>query len=775
MGYKIVFGVLLLLLFGGAQAQNEDVFLDQVMVQLVGDDEALMLLKDINADLPGAKLAPRQHLSEQMHIWLLEFDETEVDKQTILLAVNRHPAVIAAQYNHRNLELRATPNDLDFLFQWGLHNDGVIGGFADIEAKPAWDITTGGPTAKGDTIVVAVIDGGTDIDHADLHIFTNHQEIPGNSFDDDNNGYIDDYQGWNAYANNGAVPDHQHGAHVTGIVGAKGNNSLGVTGVSWDVQVLPVAGSSTNEATVVAAYDYVLKMRTQYNQSNGAEGAYIVAANSSFGVNLGQPANFPIWCAMYDSLGAQGVISVGATANQAVDVDAVGDIPTACPSDFLLSVTNMTFHDTLNGGAAWGDTTIDVGAPGTSIFSTRINSDYGFSTGTSMATPHVSGTVALMYSALCEATLDNFAGDPEGLATYVRSALLAEGFDVLPSLQGLTATSGRLNAFKSVLSVLADSCAFLDTTLAMPSCGNCDGSITVEVFGGTPPFTYLWDDQAAQTTATAGNLCVGIYHATVTDFAGNVYSREFTLNNPGSPNVNIVVLDTKCADSDDGIASGSDASRQYVWSTGDTTLTKTQLAVGAYQVTVTNTSNGCASVYGFEIASPTPIVVSAAVTQESSFSAGDGEIEASATGGIPSYIYEWNTGSLNALITGLTAGTYTVTVTDSNKCKMSESYLIGPPVGLVTAKEATATWQIFPNPASDEVTVGWYEAQAGEYELALTDITGRKVWSQQLVIKETAASLRLQLPSNLASGMYTFSIQWGEGRENKLLLIQERK
>jgi hypothetical protein len=104
---------------------------------------------------------------------------------------------------------------------------------------------------------------------------------------------------------------------------------MGVSGVDWKAKVMPVVGSTTTESVAVAAYTYVLECRRLYNETNGAKGAFVVVTNSSFGVNQGQPANFPLWCAMYDSLGKQGILSVCATANNNWDIDVLGDIPTA--------------------------------------------------------------------------------------------------------------------------------------------------------------------------------------------------------------------------------------------------------------------------------------------------------------------------------------------------------------------------------------------------------------------------------------------------------------
>ena len=132
---------------------------------------------------------------------------------------------------------------------------------------------------------MAIVDGGADLNHVDIDFFKNIHEIPNNGQDDDGNGYIDDYDGWNAYSNNGNIPSSSHGTHVAGISAAIGNNGTGIAGVNWGVKVMPIAGSSSNESVVVNAYGYVLEMRSTYNETDGAFGAFVVATNSSFGVD----------------------------------------------------------------------------------------------------------------------------------------------------------------------------------------------------------------------------------------------------------------------------------------------------------------------------------------------------------------------------------------------------------------------------------------------------------------------------------------------------------
>src|SRR5690606_25953748 len=227
-------------------------------------------------------------------------DEVLGDPEKYLYEVDAMDMVIACQLNYYVQSRATTPNDPSFNQQWALHNTGQSGGTvdADIDAPEAWDITTGGITATGDSIVVAVVDGGFYLNHPDLkpNLFKNRQEIPNNGVDDDGNGYIDDFDGWNAYNNNGNLSSgDNHGTHVAGIIGAKGNNNAGVSGVNWNVKIMPIRGSSGTTSVVVAAYGYAAKMRKLYNQTNGAKGAFVVATNASFGVDFGNAASYHVW------------------------------------------------------------------------------------------------------------------------------------------------------------------------------------------------------------------------------------------------------------------------------------------------------------------------------------------------------------------------------------------------------------------------------------------------------------------------------------------------
>lgn len=537
-----------------AQPEPGSIRPGKMMVQM----QELEKLQNIEAAYSHLGMEVERILSHRLRIALLSYDESKVHADALLNQLRSLNYIVQAQHDHivalRAAQEDSIPDDPYFGLQWGLHNTGQSGGVpgADIDALKAWEITKGGLTAHGDTIVVAVIDGGCDINHEDLNLFKNWNEIPGNGIDDDGNGYIDDFHGWNAYNNTGNIPLSNHGTHVAGTVGAIGNNETGVTGVNWEVKVMPIAGSSGFESTVVAAYSYVYDMRALYDETDGEYGAFVVATNSSFGVDFGQPENYPIWGAMYDSMGALGILSAAATANRNINIDQVGDVPTAFPSPYLLSVTNTTRTDQRNSGAAYGLETIDLGAPGTQIYSTRNNNTYGYSTGTSMATPHVAGAVALLLSAADSAFISMYKQNPSETAQLLRQYIL-DGTDSLPSLNGLVASGGRLNVYNAIqlmlgsgpeLAMVLDTLAIslergkvMDTTLYAYNTGS--GTLQVNVTIPNQPDWVLYyptageipegDSLAIQLAFNSAGLDEEIYHATLEVNAANGQSKTVAI------------------------------------------------------------------------------------------------------------------------------------------------------------------------------------------------------------------------------------------------------
>ena len=465
---KFILFVLAAFTFQMTQAQVAEFFEGEILVQTQKSDEAIKtLLEDFDFLNLEKRIAP------DLEIFLLSFDATTLNHAEILRIVSLHPSILIAQNNHKIEYRDTTPNDPLFTSQWQYINNGGGGGVldADLDAELAWDITTGGMTPNGDQIVICVIDDGLNPNQVDFgdNVWINELETPNNGIDDDGNGFIDDYEGWDADNGTDNIYEtgYTHGTSVAGIVGAKGNNGIGVTGVNWDVKIMIVEGGG-GEADALAAYAYPLAMRKLYNSTFGVKGAFVVATNASWGVNFGQPSQAPLWCNFYDSLGVAGIINAGATINDNVNVDAQGDLPTGCSSDYLISVTNLGRDDSKVTFAGYGVTTIDLGAYGAETFTTADANDGfdGFG-GTSAATPHVSGAVGLIYSAPCQSFGTLYETDPGAAALKAKEYIL-EGGDDNASIANNTVTGKRLNLYGMLMALDADciNCPLITTTLA---------------------------------------------------------------------------------------------------------------------------------------------------------------------------------------------------------------------------------------------------------------------------------------------------------------------
>jgi len=433
-----------------AYCQEANYVPNEILVQLANGANATHIVEEFD-DIP---IIDTELVSKTLNIWLIRLAPNSIAETSAIAAFYRSEDVLVAQKNHKVTSRATIPNDPFFAQQWQYFqaSDG------DIDADEAWDITTGGTTPNGNVIVAAVLDDGHDTNHEDFedNIWINEAEIPNNGIDDDLNSYTDDYLGWSTVTNNDDIFGGSHGTPVAGIIGAKGNNNIGVAGVNWDVKVMIIKNNfDTTESKVIEAYSYVLDSRILYNQTNGAEGVFVVSTNASWGVDFGNPANAPLWCALYDTMGENGILSCGATINGNFDVDIIGDLPTACPSEYLISVTNTNINDVKVTQAGFGLETIDLGAPGEGAFTTSFNNGYGGFGGTSGATPHVTGTIALLFSAPCQELADLTATDPARAARIVRDLIL-NNVDPNTSLNGITSTGGRLNVNNAVQALMTN-------------------------------------------------------------------------------------------------------------------------------------------------------------------------------------------------------------------------------------------------------------------------------------------------------------------------------
>lgn len=439
----------------------------EIIVQLYPDATTDQLVNEYET----IQLTVDARLSLDLNIWLLSYSSASTDDECLEM-IRSSVLVKLAQFNHY-VTLNATPNDPDYNLQWNLNQ---------IHAPEAWNISTSGVTTQNDQIVIAIIDDGFELSHPDINFWKNIGETPGNFQDDDGNGYTDDYDGWNSFNGNGIISTNTHGTHVAGIAGAVSNNNIGVAGLSWGAKIMPIQGGG-DEATVVAAYSYAFTMRNLYNTTNGASGAFIVVSNASFST---QPngntsvQDYPLWCAIYDALGTEGILNTNAPSNNEYEIGgSTGffsqvfgqdyfEIPAICSSDYLVVVTNTDQNDNLyddgvfnSTGAPWSTTYVDIAAPGTNIYSTIPGNTFGYLTGTSMSAPLVAGAIALMYGAACDELITEYKNNPSNVALSVKQLIL-DNSDPIFSLAGLIA-HGRLNIYKSIIamSVLYDYDLFL--------------------------------------------------------------------------------------------------------------------------------------------------------------------------------------------------------------------------------------------------------------------------------------------------------------------------
>lgn len=346
------------------------------------------------------------------------------DPKEVKERYKQEPDVVYAELNYI-ARCTVLPGDTSFSKLWGLHNTGQTGGIpdADIDAPEAWDLCTG-----SDEVIIAVIDTGVDYNHPDLagNIWTNPGEIAGNGIDDDNNGYIDDIHGWDFFnEDNNPLDDNGHGTHCAGTIGAIGNNGQGVAGVTWHAKIMPLKYANADgsglysDATAAILYANKMGARVMSNSWGGTSYSYTLES----------------------AINSSDALVVCAAGNSASNIDTNPFYPASYSSPQVLTVASSTKNDTISSFSNYGVISVDVAAPGESIYSTLPNGSYGYKTGTSMATPHVAGLAGLLYAY------------HQGITyTEAKSAILAS-VDEKISLSGKVGTGGRINAYQSLLAL----------------------------------------------------------------------------------------------------------------------------------------------------------------------------------------------------------------------------------------------------------------------------------------------------------------------------------
>ena len=314
------------------------------------------------------------------------------------------------------VSIDAIPNDPYYSNLWGMDK---------INAPQAWDVE------PGTDVLVAVIDTGVDYTHEDLtdNIWINPGEIPDNGIDDDGNGYIDDIHGYDFYNNDGdPYDDHEHGTHVSGTIAAAGNNDIGVIGVNPHAKIVGIKFlSSTGSGYTSDAINSI-----DYSITIGAK----ISSNSWSGDEYST--------SLYDAIASaqsSGQIFLAAAGNYGEDSDVYPQYPARYDLDNIVSVASTTSNDGLSSFSNYGVTSVDLGAPGSYIYSTTPGNNYDSFSGTSMATPHVSGVTALMLSA-----------NPT-LSVSQTKQILLDSTNPVSYLNGKTVSGGLLDAYAAVLSV----------------------------------------------------------------------------------------------------------------------------------------------------------------------------------------------------------------------------------------------------------------------------------------------------------------------------------
>lgn len=424
--------------------------------------------------------------------------------KTAVRQLNLNPLIEFAEPNYYRY-LNTFPDDLQFNDMWGLDNQGQTGGTinADINAPESWDISTGNP----DT-VVAVIDSGADLNHEDLtaNIWTNPGEIPENGIDDDNNGYIDDIHGWDFAYNENDPSDTDaicggHGTHTAGTIGAMGNNGIGVTGVNWDVQIMPLkifkrvlfVFCSTTSADIVEAIQYATAMGVR------------VSNNSYGGGSFSQ--------AEYNAIQASNMIFVAAAGNEGLNNDTTPSYPASYTLDNIIAVAATDHNDDLANFSNFG-TSVDIAAPGVDILSTTPYDTYDYFNGTSMASPHVAGAAAML------------TGVDSNLTTREVKWSLLNGADNkdLPILTG-----ARLNLYNSL--TLPDPVVTVAVTQSGPAIVHPGDLISYNV-GISNSSMENQNVQISLVAVRPDGSEVNLNKANVTLTPGESKDKDFNLNLP---------------------------------------------------------------------------------------------------------------------------------------------------------------------------------------------------------------------------------------------------
>ena len=616
--------------------------------------ELIIKYRQGKAGVAGAALHQRQGSQRIREFRTYDLEHVKVKPgQSVQAAISAFEADPDVEYAEPNYILHAmvVPSDPSYGRLWGM---------TKISAPAAWDNSTG-----SQTVVIGIIDTGVDYTHPDLKA----NIWPGN-------GTYPAY-GYNAVANNyDPKDDNGHGSHVAGTIGAVGNNGVGVAGVNWNVQIiackfLDASGSgATTDAIECLTYFRNVK----------ASGVNIVATNNSWGGGGFSQA-------LYDAINAQrDILFIAAAGNSGTNNDTTASYPSNYDLPNVVAVAATDSADGIASFSQYGRRTVDLGAPGVSIYSTYMNNGYATLSGTSMATPHVTGLAGLIK-----------ASNPAADWRTVKNLLLSTG-DNVSSLTTKTLTGKRINAYTALTCTDSRLLAAIQYPTTVTSgatytlsalsvnCGNPSGPVTVTRAGGE--VVTLNDDGTAPDLAAGDGVFTG-------SFTANRSAETFAFLSPagsetvGTPVATLAISTSSLASGTTGVAysqslTATGGVSPYSWSVSGTlpaglslstagviSGTPTAAGTSTFTVTVTDT-RGTTATRSLSITVSAPSATLAitttslpAATRNTAYSQ-----KLAATGGTTPYTWSVSSGSLPRGLslgssTGVISGTPTRTGTST--------------------------------------------------------------------------------------------------------------
>lgn len=448
---------------------------------------------------------------------LVQLTVTSMSVEDAITVLSAMPGVEFAEPDYF-VHTMVTPNDPQYGSLWGMNNAGNQN--FDIDGPQGWDIFTGNPN-----FVIGVIDTGVTMNHPDLaaNIWVNPGEIAGNGIDDDGNGKIDDVNGWDFVNNdNNPTDDNGHGTHCSGTIAGVGNNGVGVTGVVWRGKIAGLkflnSGGSGSISAALSALQYCTGKQIKVSNNSWGGGGFSQAFQNALTASA-----------------AVGHVFCAAAGNGGYNNDQTPSYPASYPNDNVIAVAAIQSNGALASFSQYGLTSVDLGGPGVNITSCWLNGGYNTISGTSMATPHVTGVVAAVYGQ-----------NPSWTYTQVRNRILSTTRPIA-SLNGRCVTGGLVN----LRSALVDNNNPPTAAISSPSNGTTvTGGASVTFTGsasdlqdGNVTASLVWSSDLQGTIGSGGSfststLMVGthVITATASDAVGaqGTATVTVTVNSNGS-------------------------------------------------------------------------------------------------------------------------------------------------------------------------------------------------------------------------------------------------